>query len=111
MHLLAIGNAISVFGHEARTLAKDLMDFGATIINNMEVKNVRAIFMDIDFNDRSVLHLITSHEFAQLMTDNKIAALLDELWVGKLSYECDGRNEHFSKLTYLASAPLRQLPG
>ena len=87
------------------------MDFGATIINNMEVKNVRAIFMDIDFNDRSVLHLITSHEFAQLMTDNKIAALLDELWVGKLSYECDGRNEHFSKLTYLASAPLRQLPG
>lgn len=36
------------------------------------------------------------------MSDNKVAALLDELWVGKLSYECDGRTGKFSKLTYLA---------
>jgi hypothetical protein len=67
--------------------------------------------MDCDFKTRTVLHLITYHGYAPLMSDNKVAALLDELWVGKLSYECDGRNEHFSKLTYLASAPVRKLPG
>jgi len=67
--------------------------------------------MDTDFKNQTVLHLITYNGFADLMSNNKVAALLDELWVGKLSYECDGRNEHFSKLTYLASAPIRKLPG
>ena len=45
------------------------------------------------------------------MADAKIGALLDELWVGKLSYECDGRKDCYSMLTYLAKAPVKKLPG
>jgi len=45
------------------------------------------------------------------MSDAKIGALLDELWVGKLSYECDGRKDCYSMLTYLAKAPIKKLPG
>lgn len=81
------------------------------MIGNMETTTIRPIFMDEDFKNRTVLHLITKYGYAPLMSDNKVAALLDELWVGKLSYECDGRDEHFSKLTFLASAPVRKLPG
>ena len=67
--------------------------------------------MDIDFKDRTVLNLINYNQYVPLSEDNKFSALLDELWVGKLSYECDGRDENFSKLTYLASAPVIKLPG
>jgi hypothetical protein len=37
--------------------------------------------------------------------------LLDELWVGKESYECDGRDTDFSMLSFLASAKIKSLPG
>ena len=66
--------------------------------------------MDTDFKNRTVLHLITYNNFAPLMSDSKVAALLDELWVGKLSYECDGKTENFSKLKYMATSNLRRLP-
>lgn len=45
------------------------------------------------------------------MTDSKIGQLLDELWVGKLSYECDGRIDCYSMLTFIARAPIKKLPG
>ena len=43
--------------------------------------------------------------------DAKCNALLDELWVGKSSYECDGRLTDFSMLSYLWSAPIKKLHG
>jgi hypothetical protein len=58
-----------------------------------------------------VLNIISYNEYASLMSDAKIGALLDELWVGKLSYECDGRKDCYSMLTYLAKAPIKKLPG
>jgi len=45
------------------------------------------------------------------MRDVKVSALLDELWVGKNSYECDGRITDYSLLTFLVSAPIKKLPG
>lgn len=45
------------------------------------------------------------------MSHPKINMLLEELWVGKNSYECDGRITDFSFLTFLANAPIRKLPG
>jgi len=46
--------------------------------------------MDTDFLDRTTLKLITDYEYEPLLKDDKVSALLDELWVGKESYECDG---------------------
>jgi len=46
-----------------------------------------------------------------LLRDDKVSALLDELWVGKDSYECDGRDTDFSMLSFLASAKIKSLPG
>jgi hypothetical protein len=77
----------------------------------MEDENVRPTFMAMDFKDRTVLNIITYNEYADLMTDSKIGALLDELWVGKLSYECDGRTDCYSMLTFLSRAPIKKLPG
>lgn len=46
-----------------------------------------------------------------MLKDDKVSALLDELWVGKDSYECDGRVTDFSLLSFLASAQIKSLPG
>lgn len=67
--------------------------------------------MDTDFLDRTVLKLITDYEYEPLLRDNKISALLDRLWIGKSSYQCDGRITDFSKLHFLASSPIKMLPG
>ena len=48
------------------------------------------IYMDKDYQDRTVFHLITLHSYPQLMEDDKITQLLDKLWQGELTYECDG---------------------
>ena len=110
-HLKSIGEKVAMFAHEGNTLAADLLDLGAKLIENMEEISVRPIFMDNDFKERTVLHLITYNGYAPLMADDKIAALLDELWVGKLTYDCDGKIEDFSLLSFLASAPVKKLPG
>jgi hypothetical protein len=77
----------------------------------MQEKIIATIFMDTDFLDRTVLNMITNYEYEPLLKDDKVSAVLDELWVGKDSYECDGRDTDFSMLSFLASAKIKSLPG
>jgi hypothetical protein len=67
--------------------------------------------MESDFLDRTVLKNITDNGYEPLTRNFKVEALLDELWVGRLTYECDGRLEDYSMLNYLLSAPIKKLPG
>jgi len=106
-----IGRNISIFHHEGQMLIEQLLTLGAKIIEYMSDDVVRPMFMDIDFKNNTVLHLITAHGYAPLMADDKISSLLDELWHGKLTYNCDGNLSDFSILTYLAGAPIKKLPG
>ena len=57
------------------------------------------------------MNVVTYNYMPELIEDDKIGALLDELWVGKLSYECDGRTDCYSMLKFLSKAPVRKLPG
>ena len=41
---------------------------------------IEELFMDKDFRDRTVLHLIAYNNFSQLMSDSKVTVLLDNLW-------------------------------
>merc|ERR1719464_1096839 len=73
---------------------------------------VRDIFTDTDFQDRTVLHLITLGDgYPQLMEDAKMTVLLDKLWQGDNSQYCDGRMTDYSKLTVMSKAQLKRLPG
>jgi len=45
------------------------------------------------------------------MKDDKVSDLLDLLWVGKNTYDCDGRMTDFSLLSYLSIAQVRKLHG
>jgi hypothetical protein len=66
--------------------------------------------MDTDFMDRTVLKHITDYGYEPLLRDDKASALLDELWVGKDTYQCDGRNTDYSKIFFLVNASLKPLP-
>ena len=44
------------------------------------------------------------------MEDPKVTQLLQKMWDGE-SQGCNGSSSDFSMMTYLASAPIRKLPG
>jgi hypothetical protein len=67
--------------------------------------------MDEDFTNRTVMAIVCDNEFDKLAEDERVIQLIDELWVGKLIYDCDGKLANFSFLTYLASSPLKKLAG
>jgi hypothetical protein len=76
----------------------------------MDDKIVRDIFMDEDFKNRTVLNIIVNNGYHFLCADAKVATLIDELWVGVLTYDCDGKINNFSKLSYMSDSPLKNLP-
>jgi hypothetical protein len=72
------------------------MELGSFIIDNMEDEKIEPIFLDLDFKNRTVLKIVTANEFAPLCASEKVGILLEEIWVGKKSYECDGEISDFS---------------
>ena len=91
-----------------------LLDLGIEIIASLDSKleaEVRPMFMDQDFKDRTVLHLITYNGYEQLMRDPKVTVLLDNLWAGEAAIQCDGNTSDFSLLTYMVQTPLKRLNG
>jgi len=90
-----------------------MLSLGNKIIENIEEDgdNIYQIFMDTDFKDRTVFNLITTFAYEPLMRDDKVGVLLDELWEGKLTFECDGAVSYYSKLTYLFNNRITKLPG
>jgi hypothetical protein len=58
--------------------------------------------MSTDFLDRTVLALITDNEYEDLLADFKISALLDQLYKGKESSNCNGKTINFSLLTHIS---------
>ena len=67
--------------------------------------------MDTDFLDRTVLRLITDCEYEELLADFKISALLDQLWKGKESSNCNGKVINYSLLAYLSQNLIQTLEG
>lgn len=111
--LMNIGDSISAYKHDCDGTSQALHSLGEKLIENMDESkiSIETIFMETDFHDRTVLRLIQVYQIEAMMKDYKIAALLDELWVGKNSQECDGRVTNYSLLSYLSSAQIRKLPG
>jgi hypothetical protein len=109
--LKGIGSIISAYRDQTYGMCEDLPLMGEKIIENLDPADIETIFMESDFKDRTVLKLIALHQFGALLKDEKVSNLIDELWMGKLVYQCDGRVTDYSMLGFLASAPIKKLPG
>ena len=80
-HLTSIGNAISVFKHTGMKLSAELLELGAKIVEQItDTVHCQKLFMDKDFQERTVFHLITLHSYPQLFADDKVSLILDKLW-------------------------------
>lgn len=54
---------------------------------------------------------ITLNDFGVLLHNFKVNILLEEIWEGTNSRECDGTISSFSIMHYLANQTVRKLPG
>jgi hypothetical protein len=66
------------------------MTLGKFIIDNIEDDKIERVFTDSDFMDRTVLKIATMNGFSELCISDKVGVLLEEIWQGKKTYECDG---------------------
>jgi len=72
------------------------MVLGNIILENINDENIETMFLDLDFKDRTLLKIITENGFGPLFASSKVNILLNEIWAGKKTYECDGGMEDFS---------------
>jgi hypothetical protein len=110
-HLKRIGKLFSQFKQLANQKINDLLTLGDKILDNLEDDHIEKFFMDRDFKNRTVLKIITDNDFQILLSSEKINILIQEIWVGKKTYACDGKLTDFSLLTYMAKSKIRKLPG
>lgn len=68
----------------------------------MEDQQIDATFLDRDFLERTVLKIITENEYAPLMSSPKVSVLIQSMWAGKKTYECDGKSSDYSILSHLS---------
>ena len=80
-------------------------------MDNLDDEHIEKFFMDRDFKNRTVLKIIIDNRFWPLLSSEKINILIEEIWVGKKTYECDGKLTDFSLLHYIANYKIRKLPG
>ena len=90
-YLTTIQNSISIFRHTCNIIVTRMQGLGQKIVENMDFETIEKIFMDQDFKNRAVLKIITEKKYAKLLTNDKINTLLDSLFMGRETFQCDGR--------------------
>ena len=100
-----------MFRHEAKIIRERLTMLGNKIVENIDDEKIEKIFLDIDFKDRTLLKIVTRKNLGPIFASMKLNVLLNEIWEGKNTYECDGQMADYSILKYLASSRIKKLPG
>lgn len=84
---------------------------GKLIIENMQYDHVEEFFLDKDFQDRTVLKIITDNQIMTFIVISKLHFLIDKIWSGKDSDLIDGKTLHFSKTEYLLNHEIKRIKG
>jgi hypothetical protein len=56
------------------------------------------------------MKIISSNGYEPLFASYKLNILLDEIWEGKNTFDCDGQLENYSMITHLAKSPIHKVP-
>ncbi len=95
--------------HECKIVRSRMLILGDKILDNFDDQKLSKVFLDSDFKDRTLLKIITSNKFDKLFENYKVAVILEEIWQGKFTFECDGEIRDLSLLTHLATSPIKKL--
>jgi hypothetical protein len=96
-----ISSKVHRFSHECGIIKKRLLKLGGVITSYLDDDKITKVFLDTDFRDRTLLKLVTYNKYEDIFGSYKVNRLLDEIWVGKNTFDCDGTLEDFSILTFL----------
>ena len=80
-------------------------------MENLDDDKVKKMFLDVDFRNRTLLKVVTYNGFAPIFASYKLNILLNEIWLGKGTLDCDGNYSDFSIMTWLCVHPTVKVPG
>ena len=106
-----IGNTSSTYKRPANVLSQALQDICYKLSENLNEELVSRVYMETNFKGQTLLRIVVNLDLEPLIKSQKVEELIETLWTGKETYECDGRTAYFSKLTYISKTKLRFLPG
>ena len=95
--------------HECKIVRLRMLILGDKILDNFDDQKLSKVFLDSDFKDRTLLKIITQNKFDKLFENYKVSVILEEIWQGKFTFECDGEIRDLSLLTHLAKSPVRRI--
>lgn len=82
-----IGNASGVFKRTARELSESLQNIGLKIALQLSEDLIEKVYMDTDFQGRTLLRIIVDNGLEPLVKCIKVDDLIERLWTGKETYE------------------------
>lgn len=92
------------FENQCSNLKGELLDLGKYYNSKIDDETVfENLLMDKDFENRTVLKIITSCKFAELMheDDPKAENIMGQIYVGKESTQCDGNIYGYSTFMHI----------
>lgn len=109
--LKKIGSTSTTYTRPANELSTDLQNICHKLSENLNEELVRRVYMETNFKGQTLLRIIVNLNLEPLVQSQKVEELIETLWTGKETYECDGTTSYFSKLTHISNNTLRFLPG
>lgn len=97
--------------HECLLIKNGLMDLGDKLLDNFDDEKIEKVFLDTDFKDRNLLKIITDNYFGPLFSSYKVNVLLNQVWDGKNTFDCDGITQDFSLIAYLKTSSIKNIKG
>jgi hypothetical protein len=87
------------------------LKLGQKITDNFDDDKIDRIYNDRDFIDRSLLKIITDNGYDLLFHSDKVGILLEKIWDGRNTDDCDGALEDFSIVMHIQQTPVVKIPG
>lgn len=109
--LYLIGRSVKVLRRKTKQYMLRFEMLIRKVIDNIDSDHIELFFLDRDFKDRTLLKIVTVYNFRGFLKSGKTTILLESIWQGMNTTECDGRLDDFSLMTFLIKSKTHYIPG
>mmetsp|Transcript_28400 Transcript_28400/g.43004 ORF Transcript_28400/g.43004 Transcript_28400/m.43004 type:complete len:287 (-) Transcript_28400:20-880(-) len=105
--LMKIANSRKRFENECNGLKDELLELGKMYNSKIDDEEYfERLIMDVDYQNRTVLKIITSCKFEALMSeeDPKAENIMNSIYVGKEANQCDGNIYGYSTFMHILTS-------
>jgi hypothetical protein len=109
--LYLIGKNVKLLRRSTKQILDRFELLACKVIDNIEMEYIETYFLDRDFRDRTLLKIVTMYNFKGFLHSNKTTILLDSIWQGMNTSDCDGRVDDFSLMHFLYKSKTHYIEG